>query len=208
MRRVILPILILAALTGCASHTSVPDTRYYTLEYAPPETSGKPVRAVMALSHFGVAPEFNTPKLIYRDLVFGRQDYAYHQWRAAPQALVMDYLRRDMRESGLFLAVTGPGSSLPPTHQLEGLVEEWMEVDTEQNWLASAALTITLLNARTGDSTEMVLFQKTYRESEPCDRKNPASVAEAMSRAMRKISGRIIADVHGAIADRRPPAQP
>lgn len=208
MRRVIFPILILAVLSGCATHTSAPDTRYYTLEYAPPETSGQPVRAVVALSHFGVAPEFNTPKLIYRDLAFGRQDYPYHQWRAAPQTLIMDYLRRDLRQSGLFLAVVGPGSSLPPTHQLEGLLEEWMEVDTDQHWLASAALTVTLLDARAGDATGMVLFQKTYRESEPCTRKNPASVAEAMSRAVQKMSGRIITDVHAAITGRKPGGKP
>ena len=49
----------------------------------------------------------------------------------------MDYLRRDLRQSGLFLAVVGPGSSLPPTHQLEGLLEKWMEVDTDRHWLAA-----------------------------------------------------------------------
>lgn len=200
MQRVIFLAFILALLSGCASHTSLPDTRYYTLEYAPPEVSGQPVRAVVALNHFGAAPEFNTPRLIYRDLAFGRQDYAYHQWRAMPQTLFMDYLRRDLRESGFFTAVVGPGSSLPPTHQIEGILEEWMEVDTDQHWLANAAVTITLLDARAKDTTGMVLFQKTYRESEPSARKNPASIADAMSRAVQKISGQIIADVHAAIS--------
>jgi ABC-type uncharacterized transport system auxiliary subunit len=203
VQRVIFPAFILAILVGCATHTSVPDTRYYTLEYAPPEVSGRPVRAVVALNHFGVAPEFNTHRLIYRDLAFGRQDYAYHQWRAVPQTLLMDHLRRDLRESGLFLAVVGPGSSLPPTHRIEGILEEWMEVDTDQHWLADAAVTITLLDARTGDSTEMVLFQKTYRESVPADRKNPASIADAMSRAVQKISAQVIADVHAAVSEQQ-----
>ena len=83
-----------------------------------------------------------------------------------------------------------------------------MEVDTDRHWLASAALTVTLLDARAGDTTGMVLFQKTYRESEPCARKNPTSVAEAMSRAVQKMSGRIIIDVHAAIADRKPGGKP
>lgn len=102
------------------------------------------------MTRFGVAPEFNTTKLVYRDLAFGRQEYAYHQWRGTPQALVADYLRRDMQKSGLFMAVAGPNSSMPATHQLEGVVEEWMELDQAERWLASAELTIILLDVRTG----------------------------------------------------------
>ncbi len=187
-------------LAGCgAARTTPPDTRYYTLEYASPEVSGQPTKAVVALNRFGVAPEFNTTKLVYRDLSFGRQEYAYHHWRATPQTLVADFLRRDMQGSGLFLAVGGPSSSLPATHRLEGIIEEWMEVDGEDRWLATASLTVTLLDLRAETLPEQVLFQRTYRESEPSAKKNPGSVVEAMSRVMRTLSGRIIADVHAAI---------
>ena len=187
-------------LTGCgAARTAPPDTRYYTLEYDAPEVSGRPTKAVVALNRFGAAPEFNTAKLVYRDLSFGRQEYAYHQWRATPQSLVADFLRRDMQESGLFLAVGGPSSSLPATHRLEGIVEEWMEVDGEDAWQATASLTVTLLDLRAETMPGLVLFQRTYRESEPSAKKNPGSVVEAMSRVMRTLSGRIIADVHAAI---------
>ena len=59
-------------------------------------------------------------------------------------------------------------------------------------------LTITLLDLRAQAAPEQVLFQRTYRESQPCAKKNPDSVAEAMSRVMRALSGRIIADIHAA----------
>lgn len=197
-------LIALCALTlmlaGCgAARTTPPDTRYYTLEYDPPEVSGQPTKAVVALNRFGAAPEFNTTKLVYRDLSFGRQEYFYHHWRATPQALVADFLRRDMQASGLFLAVGGPSSSLPATHRLEGIIEEWMEVDGEDNWLATASLTVTLLDLRAKTLPELVLFQRTYRESEPSAKKNPGSVVEAMSRVMQRLSGRIIADVHAAV---------
>lgn len=201
--RRLLPFILAAlvlALTGCgAGRAKAPDVRYYTLEYESPAMAGEPTRAVVALSRFGVAPEFGTDKIVYRDLSFGRQEYAYHQWRTAPQALVADYLRRDMQRSGLFLAVTGPGSSLTATHRLEGMVEEWMEVDEEERWLAAAGLTVTLLDLRARDLTDQVLFQRAYREIEPAAKKNPGSVVEAMSRAMQRLSGRIMADVHAAI---------
>lgn len=199
--RYLVPFILMLTLAGCgATRTTAPDVRYYTLEYESPTLNGQQAKAVIALNRFGVAPEFNTGKIVYRDLAFGRQEYAYHQWRSAPQALVADYLRRDLQQSGLFLAVNQPGSSLPATHQLEGMVEEWMEVDGEERWLATASLTITLIDLRARAIPEQVLFQRTYRESEPAAKKNPGSVVEAMSRVMRKLSERIIADVHAVIA--------
>lgn len=201
IRLAILCILVLA-LTGCgAARTAPPDTRYYTLEYETPEVPGQPTGAVIAVKRFGAAPEYNTARIVYRDLSFGRQEYHYHQWRAAPQVLVADYLRRDLQASGLFLAVAGTGSSLPATHQIEGLVEEWLEVDGQDRWLATAELTVTLLDLRASNVPDLVLFQRTYRGSEPSAKKNPGSVVEAMSRVMRELSGRIIADVHAAVQD-------
>jgi hypothetical protein len=81
------------------------------------------------------------------------------------------------------------------------MVEEWLEVDGQDRWLATAELTITLLDLRAASVPELVLFQRTYRESEPSAKKNPGSVVEAMSRVMRTLSGRIIADVHEAVKD-------
>ena len=194
--------IIALALSGCgATRTAPPDTRYYTLEYEAPAVPGQPAQAVIAVKRFGVAPEYNTARIVYRDLSFGRQEYHYHQWRAAPQVLATDYLRRDLQASGLFLAVAGNGSSLPATHQVEGLVEEWLEVDGQDQWLATAELTITLLDLRARNVADLVVFQRTYRESEPSAKKNPGSVVEAMSRVMRTLSGRIIADVHAAVQD-------
>lgn len=199
--RIALAILALA-LTGCgAARTAAPDTRYYTLEYDPPTVSGERAQAVVSVSRFGVAPEYNTAKIVYRDLSFGRQEYHYHQWRAAPQSLAADYLRRDLQASGLFLAVAGTGSSLPATHRIEGMVEQWMEVDGQDSWLATIELTVTLVDLRARAMPDAVLFQRTYRGSEPSAKKNPGSVVEAMSRVMRELSGRIIADVHSAVRE-------
>ncbi|MDY0274510.1 MAG: ABC-type transport auxiliary lipoprotein family protein [Desulfomicrobium sp.] len=193
---------VLLFLTGCtSSRVHIPDTRYYTLEYDSPEFSGAPLPVSITLNRFDVAPEFGTPKMIYRDLAFGRQEYAYHRWRATPPVLVQDYLRRDMIASKLFLAVNGPGSSVPSMYIVEGMVEEWMELDEEDGWLATAELTITLLNARVRHIPDLVIFQRQFKASEPCAKKNPGSVAESMSLVMSRLSAQIIADIHQAIVD-------
>lgn len=194
-------LLLALSLAACAgSRPKTQDIRYYTLEYDPPAISAATSSsAIVSIARFGVAPDINTPRMIYRDLSFGRQEYAYHQWRVTPQTLVMDFLRRDFRDSGLFAAVTAPGSTVAPTHQLEGILEQWMEVDGPDSWTATAEVTVTLLNARAKSAPDQVLFQRAYKASAPCAKKNPAAVAEAMSRAMRDLSGRIIADVAQAV---------
>lgn len=198
--RLFLLSLVCLALSACAgARHNVPDTRYYTLEYEPPQITAQPSSAIITVSRFGVAPEFNTPKMIYRDLSFGRQEYTYHQWRSSPQVLVADYLRRDLTKTGLFQAISGPASFLAATHQVEGLVEEWMEIDGSDGWQATAELTITLLDLRALEAPDQVLFQRTYRDSQPCAKKNPGAVAEAMSRVMRTLSAQIIADIHAAV---------
>lgn len=203
--RYLLPFILMLTLAGCgAARTTAPDVRYYTLEYESPTLTGQQTNAVIALNRFGVAPEFNTGNIVYRDLSFGRQEYPYHQWRSTPQALVADYLRRDLQQSGLFLAVNTPGSSLTATHQLEGMIEEWLEVDGEDHWLATASLTITLVDLRARNLADQILFQRTYRESEQAAKKNPGSVVEAMSRAMRRLSEKIITDVHESITKSAP----
>lgn len=46
--------------------------------------------------------------------------------------------------------------------------------------------------------TKRVLFQKNYRTAESLIDKTPNGLVEAMSRAMQKLSGTIISDVHQA----------
>ncbi|MBU4185932.1 MAG: hypothetical protein KKC23_07015 [Proteobacteria bacterium] len=53
-----------------------------------------------------------------------------------------------------------------------------------------------ILSKNEPDISKSVLMQKQYSAIEPCGMKNPQSLAEAMSKAMAKISDRIIKDVY------------
>ncbi|MEE9610956.1 MAG: hypothetical protein V3W19_06870, partial [Desulfatiglandales bacterium] len=76
---------------------------FYTLEYDPPQLVGlMPLSHVIRMSRFGVAPIYNTNRIIYRDRSFKRDTYAYHKWQANPGDLVTYLLNRDMKASGLF----------------------------------------------------------------------------------------------------------
>jgi ABC-type uncharacterized transport system auxiliary subunit len=110
------------------------------------------------------------------------------------------FLARDMKESGLFKAVLPGDSGIPVTHMMEGSVDEFLEWDTEQTWKAVLAVSITLMVEKEPDISKKVLYQKTYRTEEACKQRNPRALAEAMSRAMARVSEHIIRDVYRSLS--------
>ena len=170
---------------------------HYTLEYTPPGPADRALLPViLKIERFSVAPSYSTRQMVYRDRSFKRETYAYHHWRAHPGDLISDYLLRDMRRSGLFRAVLEEGSTLATTHVLQGSLDEFFEWNDEEGWKAVLTMTATLINSREADPGKKILFQKTFRTLEPCKEKSPAGLAEAMSKAMARVSGKIIDTVY------------
>ena len=190
-------------LLGACINLEQPNLKvhYYTLEYeTQPIADIKPLPAIIRLDRFSVAPVFNTNRIIYREQSFKREAYVYHKWQANPGELVSYLLARDMQQSGLFEGVFSSSSSLTPSHILSGSIDEFLEWDTEGAWQAVLALSVTLVTQHQSDARDGVLFQRAYRCEETCDQKNPRALAEAMSRAMAKISTEIIEDIHSSLA--------
>jgi ABC-type uncharacterized transport system auxiliary subunit len=195
--------LVAAALlvSGCMGGSPNLKVSQYTLEYEPPEIEGDMLRAVVEVKRFSVAPEYNTNKIVYRDGPYKRSEYVYQRWRANPSDLTTFFLLRDFTRSGLFLNVTGQEGVFPEAYVVEGSVDEFYELDTDEGWKAVLGLTVTLLKASEPDVTKRVLFQRSYQVEEPCAKRNPVALAEAMSRAMQQVSGDIIVDVWEAVAE-------
>lgn len=201
--RLLSPILFLLIVSCMNFKQPGNKIDYYTLEYEalmPKDLT--PVSEVIRVFRFTVAPTYNTNQLVYRDQAFKRETYHYHKWRASPGDLVSYYLARDLKQSGLFKAVLPYDSKIPSTCLLEGTVDDFYEWDTAQSWMAVLTVTITLMAENEPDVSRKVLLQKTYRTRETCEQKNPRFLAEAMSRAMAKISGEIMHDIQRRLAPR------
>ena len=195
----------LFVLQGCMN-LKQPSTHidYYTLEYMPPEVSDlNPLSAVVRVERFTVSPAYNTHRMIYRDRSFVRNGYAYRHWRANPADLVTYFLARDMRQSGRFQAILPYDSRLPSTYVLEGTVDEFFERDDETTWKAVLSIGITLMPDNEPDVSRKILFQKTYNTEEPCKKKNPQALAEAMSLAMKRLSKAMTEDVYSHLSKNR-----
>lgn len=176
---------------------------FFTLEYESPRIDGlSPLPYVIRLVRFNVAPTYDSNRIIYREQSFKRNSYFYYKWQANPGDLIAHLLYRDMRHSGLFLAVLPNDSKLQPTHLLEGMVEEFFEWDMDESWKAVLSVTITLTVQNGLDAGKGVLSQKSYHVTKPTGQKRPEALAEAMSQAMSELSRSIIEDVYSTLEDR------
>ena len=204
---VLLLVICLTLSLGACLNLKQPRNKieYYTLEYDPPAPQNRqPLSDAIRVDPFAVSPIYNTNRIIYRDGSFKREAYVYYKWRAKPGDVVTYFLRRDMRQSGLFKAVVSRDSRLLSAYILEGTVDEFLEWDKKNGWEALLSVSITFMHENEPDISKKILFQKTYHTTQPCRQKNPKALAEAMSLAMSEISEQIILDIYTIIQSTGP----
>lgn len=175
-----------------------PDITYYTLEYDSPTFPGKEqLPCIIKLEDFMASPIYNTTSIIYRKNAFERDAYTYYKWSVNPADIVTYLIGRDLKKSGLFKGVLLPGErNREIAFRLEGIVNEFYELDESKEWSGVLSLSITLTPQGKAKASGMDIFQKTYSVTERCENKNPAALAKALSGAMEKVSRRIIDDIY------------
>jgi ABC-type uncharacterized transport system auxiliary subunit len=176
--------------------------QYYTLEYEAPEFSNREVIPfIIKVENFNAAPVYNTTGIIYSDRAFKRGSYPYHKWMANPADIVTYMLGRDLKKAGMFKGVIMPGErNKEVSFRLAGIIDEFHELDKGGEQYGVLTVSITLTPEASARTKGMAIFQKSYSMTEKMERKNPASLAEALSRAMEKISQEIGADIYGYIS--------
>ncbi len=174
---------------------------YYTIEYAPePLDIEKRLDYVVRVNRFTATPPYNSQRIIYGDRGLHRNAYASFKWISEPGTLLAFALARDLQQTEAFRAVLAPGTGTPPTHTLQGWVEEFLEEDFTDPAQASVRVSIALIDARRPDPVQRILFQKSYQAKAPCRQKNPAALAEAMSQAVKTLSKQVAQDIYTHLA--------
>jgi ABC-type uncharacterized transport system auxiliary subunit len=82
---------------------------------------------------------------------------------------------------------------------LKGGVGEFYESDEKDGRKAILSVHITLIDTTSGELAKQIIFQKNYRYEEPVTEKTVQGFAQAMSRAVEKLSGQVITDIREAI---------
>jgi ABC-type uncharacterized transport system auxiliary subunit len=175
----------------------------YTLEYPSPILKElTSINELVKVEPFNVAQTFNTSAMIYKEGPNLRNVDPYNRWRTKPGEMATEYLVRDLRNSGLFLAVISYNDIEETRYLLEGQVDEFLEVSEKDGQKAVLSLTVTFLDLKKRDTAEKVIFQRDYKVVESYTEKTPAALAQGMSRAMEKISRKIILDLQNAVKNR------
>jgi ABC-type uncharacterized transport system auxiliary subunit len=171
----------------------------YALEYPPPSVQGlTPMDEVIRLERFSVAQIFNHVKMVYRQKPTHYNDYAYHRWRANPGDMVGDSLLRDLRAAGIFKSVFSWRDMANTSLILKGGVGEFYESDEKDGRKAILSVHIAVIDAKSRELTKQIIFQKNYRYEEPVTEKTVQGFAQAMSRAVERLSGQVITDIREA----------
>ena len=194
-------VIVLAStlfLWGCLSlERKTPSFFYYTLEYAVPQIPGiKPLNAAVYVERFVANPPYDTDRMIYRQEKFERDAYLYHRWRTRPAEMISFLLARDLRASRVFHRVYR--EYLPPVggYKLKGVVEDFLEWDSREHKEAVLRLRIILSKGNASFGNEKSLFEKTYLARKIIQHENPNGLAQAMSQALKEVSGAVIKDIY------------
>lgn len=193
-----LPLLLAACSLPQASPKPV---YYYTLANTPLNLHmDRQLPVVVRVDRFTANPQYNTQQIIYGDKGLHRNAYANFKWIALPGELLAYALARDLQQCGGFQAVLTPNAPSPPTHTINGYVEEFLEEDYTLPAQASLRLSISLIDTRQPDAVKRILLQKAYSAKAPCEDKTPAALAVAMTAAAAQINAQIIQDIHQRLA--------
>ncbi|MFC1838729.1 ABC-type transport auxiliary lipoprotein family protein [Thermodesulfobacteriota bacterium] len=199
-KRILIFLLIpLLFVSSCISfkqpHLSI---KKYTLEYESPGfTKKERLDYTIKVDSFSVAPIYNTTRIIYSKKPYEIDSYIYHKWISNPGELVTHLIGRDIRNSGLFNGVLLPGERIKDfSYRLGGTIEDFYESDEKSNWKGVLSLSISLISEGDSETGDKIIFQKTYKATENCEEKNPAALARAMSRALKKVSEELIEDLY------------
>jgi ABC-type uncharacterized transport system auxiliary subunit len=194
-------LVALALVPACGGSPAL--INRFILDYPPPVTGRPaPLDAALRVELFAADEIINRPEMVYRVNPYKTGVYQYNRWRTTPGFLVTDFLIRDLRQSGRFKAVFSYDRSDQARFRLEGGVVEFQENNLPGPWQAALTLNITLLDTDQENIAARVMFQRTYQAQEPMAVKTPQGLAEAMSAALQKLSGRIIEDVYRAVKQR------
>ncbi len=172
--------LVVSLATACGG--KLPETRYYQL--AAPQTTVKGGELLIVLDALETDAAYDDERIVYRTTPYRLDYYQYHRWSASPGVMVGNFLEQALERSGKFRAVVRQ-----PTDDagvvLTGRVVAIEEVDSsKQAWVGRIVIELALSDAR----THAPLWTQQFEETEPLAVQTPEGLAEALSRALTRIS--------------------
>lgn len=197
-------ILWSVVLAGCSLTQSKQEVHYYALSLPSGNTGSAPTAqttasptspASLVVRPFTAHQPYNRDRIVYRSSPYQVDFYHYHRWVSQPADMVTTLIRRALQQSNLFSTVY-PTPDAPADIQLGGVVRQCEEIDQAQSWQAVLSIDVWLSRSRNASP----FWFETYTATQQATKRNPAAVAEAMSRNLQEILQQLSADLATELA--------
>ena len=191
-------------LAGCSITQSKQEVHYYALSLPSANTASATTAQTTASSAssaslvvrpFTAQQPYSRDRMVYRSSPYQVNFYHYHRWVSKPADMVTTLTRRALQQSNLFSTVY-PTPDAPADMRLGGVVRQCEEIDQPQSWQAVLSIDVWLSRSRNASP----FWFETYTATQQAAKRNPAAVAEAMSRNLQEILQQLSADLASELA--------
>ena len=199
--RFVLGLILTLSLPACVSvnmERGYPARRYFVLDLtgtpiaAPGNSSG-----ILKLHRVRVSLPYDVKGFVYR---LGPQVFEtdfYHQFLAAPGAMIGEELLDALQRSDLFQYVVNSASPVESTHQLEATVDALYGDFTEEG-TGKAVVRMSFVMRRDASQNPEVVFQKSYEKIMRLQERSPEALVQGWDRALEEIVSTLISDLRAA----------
>lgn len=191
-------------ISGCVSARPPVAVEKYTFAYPTPTATVRDIAQVsIKVQRFTAAQAFNTTSMVYSPAPNRMDVYNYHRWMTNPSDMVTDYFLRDLHASGAFGAIFSWRDAVEARFEINGDVTEFLETDGADGPVATLGMTLTMFDTSENELPRRLVFQKRYRAESPMKEKNPQNLADAISRAMERLSVEMIKDIVSSTTEKK-----
>lgn len=206
MKRVLLLLLAILALTACGSIEPVPEDRFYRLAELPgPEPLAQPLLpGVLAVGMIETPGIYNDRAILYSESDHPTEllRYHYHAWIDSPPQLIQDHITLFLRGAGVAPAVVIDNGQARWQYRLTGRLRRF-----EREMRGSGSSVVVAIEYRLQRrGSGQPLWIKDYTAQIPVSGERVNDAVQAFSAALNRIDLELLADLKKHVSRPAPDA--
>ncbi|NIR52506.1 hypothetical protein GWO43_28330 [candidate division KSB1 bacterium] len=194
----LIPTIITLCVLGCGG---VPPTYYYRIglddHRVEEQNNSTFIPVTLGIAQCTTDILYESDKIVYRDSPYEVQFYHYRRWIAPPKKLVTEKIFEQFRSSGYFRKVVSLPAKVELDYILKGRIEAFEEWDERNSWYGLVSVDFKLQNPKTRE----IVWEKTFSERTPAQKKEPVEVVKAISQSLYKVIGNALDEIKHNLRD-------
>ncbi len=189
--KTIITVCSVMLIWGCASNIN---KRYYVLNYIPTavKNASNSYPATIRIKDFDIEDVYERNQLVYRKSSFQLNYDWYRVWAIKPSRMITDLVYNHLEKSQLVSHVVRRyDEGYEPDYELSGRIDAIEEYDSENEWYAHLALTITL--TRTSDGR--IMYTRNFDNTKKVYEHDTVLLVKEMSSILEYIMNQVLHDI-------------